>query len=240
MNVWKKRMSCVVVLGMVGVLSLPGLSSEQEAMKPLLSGDSLDGWVQRGGDAEYELVDGMVVGTSVPNTPNSFLCTENAYTDFVLELEFRVDNGLNSGVQIRSNVFDEPTTVVWTEGGEEKDRTIPAGRVHGYQVEIDPSDRAWSGGIYDEARRGWLNNLAGDENRPAREAFKNEAWNHFRIVAQGDSIRTWINGVAAADLTDSMTDEGFIALQVHGIGDDENRIGKQVRWRNIRIQELNE
>src|SRR5690606_26944541 len=102
-----------------------------------------------------------------------------------------------------------------------------------YQVEIDPSARAWSGGIYDEGRRGWLNNLEGDKNRPAREAFKQNEWNHYRIEAVGDSIKTWINGVPAADLRDDMTPSGFIALQVHGIGKDQSKVGKQIRWRNI-------
>jgi hypothetical protein len=110
---------------------------------------------------------------------------------------------------------------------------IRAGRVHGYQVEIDPSHRAYSGGIYDEARRGWLNDLK--DNEAARRAFKSGQWNHFRIEAVGDSIRTWINGVAAADLVDSMTKTGFIALQVHST---ESKEPLHVRWRNIRIIDL--
>lgn len=236
MKTFVNRLSLLACMMLV---ALGGWASEQEGMTPLFNGENLDGWVQHGGEAEYTVEDGMIVGTSVPNTPNSFLCTEQTYSDFILELDFKVDDGLNSGVQIRSNVYDEPITVTWQDDeGETHDRTISAGRVHGYQVEIDPSDRAWSGGIYDEGRRGWLDNLAGDANQEAREAFKNGEWNHFRIVAQGDSIKTWINGVPAADLTDDMTPEGFIALQVHGIGDNEERIGKQVRWKNIRIKEL--
>ena len=111
-----------------------------------------------------------------------------------------------------------------------------AGTVYGYQVEIDPSARAYSGGVYDEARRGWLNDLK--DNEAARKAFKQGDWNSFRIICKGDSIRTWINGVAAADFKDSMTAKGFIALQVHGVGKRKDRVGKQVRWRNIRIAEL--
>jgi hypothetical protein len=108
--------------------------------------------------------------------------------------------------------------------------------VHGYQVEIDPSDRGFSGGIYDEARRGWLFDLAGEKNKKAREAFKRGAWNHYRIEARGDSIKTWINGVPIADLTDDVDASGLIALQVHAVADD--LAGKQVRWRNIRILDL--
>jgi hypothetical protein len=113
-------------------------------------------------------------------------------------------------------------------------KAIPAGRVHGYQVEIDPSDRAWTGGIYDEARRGWLDDLG--DNEPARRAFRPGEWNRLRIECRGDSIRTDLNGVRAADLTDALTPSGFIGLQVHGVGDRAEPL--EVRWRNIRLKPL--
>ncbi|MHC4912029.1 MAG: 3-keto-disaccharide hydrolase [Planctomycetota bacterium] len=190
---------------------------DDESWEHLFDGKTLNGWIQRGGSARYFVGDGVIVGASVPNTPNSFLCTEKMYSDFVLELDFKVDTGLNSGVQIRSNSLKE----------------YKNGRVHGYQVEIDPSDRAYSGGIYDEARRGWLNDLK--DNEAARRAFKSGQWNHFRIEAVRDSIKTWINGVAAADLVDSTTKTGFIGLQVHST---ESKEPLYVRWRNIRIIDL--
>ncbi len=210
--------------------TLLGAAAENQ-FKPLFDGHSLDGWKQRGGAAKYRAEAGEIIGTSVPNTGNSFLCTERDYGDFVLELEFKVDPRLNSGVQIRSQCFDEPKQIE-SEGKQIK---IPAGRVHGYQVEIDPLERAWSGGIYDEGRRGWLNDLT--KNDAARKAFKSGEWNKFRIECRGDSIKTWLNGVPAADLKDGMTLKGFIALQVHGVGDNQDP--REVRWRNIRIQEIN-
>ncbi|HMJ89681.1 MAG TPA: DUF1080 domain-containing protein [Candidatus Acidoferrum sp.] len=197
---------------------------------PLLSGTNLDGWAQRGGKANYRVEGGQIVGSSVPNTGNSFLCTSRDYTNFILELEFKPHNSMNSGVQIRSHSFDKATQVV--SGG--KTNKIGANRVHGYQVEIDPSKRAWTGGIYDEGRRGWLNDLS--KNEEARKAYKSNDWNSFRIEARGDSIKTSLNGVPAADLKDSMTPAGFIALQVHGVGNNTNTM--EVRFRNIRIQEL--
>lgn len=198
--------------------------------RPLFDGKSLDGWVQRGGAAKYTVEEGEIVGTSVPNTSNSFLCTDRDYGDFILEVDFKVDPKLNSGVQIRSQHFETVSTVE-VDG---KKKIIPPFRVHGYQVEIDPSDRAWTGGIYDEARRGWLNDLK--DNEAARKAFKPGEWNTFRVECKGDSIKTWLNGVPAADLRDGMTPKGFIALQVHGVGNRKD--AGQVRWRNIRIQEL--
>lgn len=223
----------------VAVAVSAGASEHESRFVKLFNGNNLEGWTQKGGEAKYTIEDGVIVGTSVPKTPNSFLCTEKMYTDFVLELEFKVDPKLNSGVQIRSNCYDEDVTYTYkNDEGETQTKKVNAGRVHGYQVEIDPSDRAWSAGIYDEGRRGWLNNLAGEENKLAREAFKQNEWNHYRIKAVGPVIKTWINGVPAADLHDDMTDEGFIALQVHGVGDNEEKIGAQVKWRNIKLMDL--
>lgn len=197
---------------------------------PLFNGQDLSGWVQRGGQAKYRVENGEIVGVAVPKTPNSFLCTSRAFTNFVLELEFKPMKGMNSGVQIRSECFDQERTV---ELGGKKIR-IPAGRVHGYQVEIDPSDRAWTAGVYDEGRRGWLNDLK--NNEAARKAYRADTWNVLRIECRGPSIKTWLNGVPAADLKDEVTPAGFIALQVHGVGENTNHL--EVRWRNIRLQEL--
>ncbi len=183
----------------------------------LFNGKDLTGWVQRGGKANYRADNGTILGSTVLKTPNSFLCTERTYANFILELDFKVDSKLNSGVQIRSLSYPE----------------YQNSRVHGYQVEIDPSDRAWSGGLYEEGRRGWLNNL---ENNPAaRNAFKKGQWNHFRIEAIGSHLKTWINEVPAADLEDSMTPAGFIGLQVHSTNIKDPM---RVRWKNIRIKEL--
>jgi len=224
-----------ICLVAAAILCLPGLGTaggkaEGGKWTHLFNGKNLDGWEQHTGKAKYHVEDGEIVGGSVPNTSNSFLCTTKHYGDFILEVEWKVDPHLNSGVQIRSEVFAKPTSAN-VNGKEYK---FAADRVHGYQVEIDPAPRAWSGGIYDEGRRGWLNDLS--KNEPARKAFKQNDWNKFRIVCQGPSIKTWINGVPAADLTDSVTPSGLIGLQVHAVGDRKEPL--EVRWRDIRIQEL--
>jgi len=224
----RQRFVTLTVL-LLSLTSTAAVADDAKA-QPLFDGKSLDGWKQHGGAAKYRVENGEIIGSSVPNTGNSFLCTTRDYGDFILNLDFKVDPTLNSGVQIRSQVFDKPTEA------ERKGKTIriPAGRVHGYQVEIDPSERAWSGGIYDEGRRGWLNDLK--ENEPARRAFKQNEWNHFRVECRGDSIKTWLNGVPAADLKDDMTPRGLIALQVHGVGARTEPL--EVRWRNITIEPL--
>ena len=186
----------------------------------LFNGKDLRGWKQLNGKAKYEVVKGEIVGTTVADTPNSFLATEKNYGDFILELELLVDDDMNSGIQFRSESTTEYNN----------------GRVHGYQCEVDPSDRAWSGGIYDEARRGWLYPCT--YNPEGGKAFKRGEWNKYRIECIGPNIRTWLNGVPVACLIDDMTPEGFICLQVHAIG-KEDTPGRQIRWRNIRIQTKN-
>jgi hypothetical protein len=232
----------------LSVLTLTTLSVSLAAAAPtpvdLFNGKDLTGWVQRGGKATYAVEGNEIVGTSVLNTPNTFLCTEKIYGDFILEYEFKVDPRLNSGVQIRSLSHDTATEFVW----DGKTNKIPARRVHGYQVEIDPDvprGRMWTGGIYDEGRRGWLFPRGGEQSVEAkafseqgRRIFKAGGWNHIRVEAIGDSIKTWLNGNVCAELKDAATARGFIALQVHGINNDANKNGTQVRWRNLKITDL--
>jgi len=211
----RRFISLLLAFSAAGILPRESFAAEK-GWQDLFDGKTLTGWVQRNGKAQYIVEDGMIVGTTVLSTPNSFLCTEKMYTDFVLELEFLVEPGMNSGIQIRSHSFEH----------------FKDYRVHGYQVEIDTSGRAWSGGIYDEGRRGWLYPL---KDKPeAQKAFKQNQWNHYRIEAVGDRIKTWVNGVPAADLQDDMTSTGFIALQVHA----SKEAGKKIKWRDIRIQDI--
>lgn len=186
----------------------------------LFNGKNLKGWHVINGDAEFKVKDGVIVGTSKTGTPNTFLRTKNTFSDFVLEYEAKIDPSLNAGVQIRSNSIS----------------SYRDGKVHGYQVELDPGRRAWSGGIYDEQRRGWLYNL--ESNPDAKAAFKQNKWNQFRVEAVGNNIRVWINGVPSADLVDDATASGFIALQIHIIF-DEKKAGKIIEYRNIRIKTKN-
>lgn len=228
-----------LLLSPVTAFAQPAPAATPAVAKPMFPKDTFDGWTQKGGKATYEIKDGEVIGTSVANTDNTFMCTDKIYSDFILEVDVKVDDTLNSGIQIRSEVFPERKAWEWKNAdGSVKRGNIAANRVHGYQVEIDPSDRAWSGGIYDEARRAWLVQLDKPEQKAAREAFKKGDWNHYRIEAVGPVIKTSINGVPTAELKDEMTPKGFIALQVHSVGNDAAKIGKQVRWKNIMLTDL--
>ena len=193
-------------------------TNAQPRWDTLFNGKNLAGWHTMNGTAEYIIKDGVIIGTSKSGTPNTFLSTDRQYSDFILELDFWVEDGLNSGIQFRSASTKE----------------YKNGRVHGYQFEIDPSPRGWSGGIYDEARRGWLYTM--EKNPDAKNAFKAGIWNHARIEAIGSEVRTWLNGIACSSILDHLPEAktGFIALQVHEIYKPEDQ-GKTIQWKNIRI-----
>ncbi|MDZ7319853.1 MAG: DUF1080 domain-containing protein [candidate division KSB1 bacterium] len=195
---------------------IPLRAETQEPWQSLFNGKNLSGWKKLNGDADFKIEGNTIVGIAKPNTPNTFLATAKEYDDFILEFEVLLDNRLNSGVQIRSLSLPN----------------YDNGRVHGYQVELDPSPRAWSGGIYDEARRGWLYHL--EYHPAAKKAFQNDQWNKFRVEAIGHHIRVWVNGIQTTDLIDDLTAKGFIALQVHSI-QESSLAGATVKFRNLRI-----
>ena len=205
------KKSVVVLL----LLLSTGVFAQSTGWKNLFDGKTLNGWHQLNGKAKYVVANNTITGTTVTGEPNSFLATDEAYGDFILELELKVGD-MNSGIQIRSQSLPEYNN----------------GRVHGYQVEVDPSDRAWSGGIYDEARRGWMYQT--EINPAAKKAFNKTGWNKYRIEAIGPVIRTWVNNIPVSYLADDMTPKGFIALQVHSV--QERAGGAQIQWKNIRIQ----
>ncbi|RIA46948.1 uncharacterized protein DUF1080 [Hephaestia caeni] len=177
----------------------------------------LAGWHRAGGDAIFDVQNGEVIGRAVPGTPNSWLVSDTQYGDFILEYDAKTDPVLNSGMMIRGQSRPDYRN----------------GVVHGYQAEIDPTVRRWSAGLYDEQRRQWLYTLT--RNVAAQEAFRSDDWNHYRVEAIGNRLRTWINGVPAADIADDTDARGFIALQVHSISDDLAARKPEVRFRNIRI-----
>lgn len=190
--------------------------------KDLFDGKTLEGWTQRNGTATYTVVDGTIKGVTKKGSPNSFLCTDELYGDFELTFEVKVHNNLNSGVQIRSQ----------TKGG-------PKGRVNGPQVEIEASgaNGAEAGYIYGEAAGGWM---TPKDKLKKHKHFKDGEWNSYRVVAKGPNIKVWINGEMISDLTDEEKfkshPKGFIGLQVHGIGNRDEKW--DVQWRNLKLREL--
>ena len=210
-----KHIIYILLLAFLQIIPITAQEGKSK-WKYLIEDNSLKNFKQLNGNAVFKIEQGELIGISKLNTPNSFLATKARYSDFILEFEVWVDYGLNSGVQFRSNSLAEYNN----------------GRVHGYQCEIETSSRKWAGGIYDEARRGWLYPLS--RNPAGQNAFINGTWNRYRIEAIGDKILTYVNGIQTAHLVDNMTAEGFIAFQVHSISDSKDE-GKKVRWRAIKI-----
>ncbi len=202
--------------------------SARGGWKELFNGKTIDdGWKVRGGFAKYKVEEGAIVGTTSEGSPNTFLC-KGPFGDFELQFEVLCDKELNSGVQIRSHVAEKDMPNPSGKG------TIRKGTVYGYQCEIAPGTKT-SGNFWDEARHGkWWDELAGKPG--AEAAYKVGEWNRYRIVAQGDHIRSWINDVPCADFHEKTDASGVIGLQVHGIGKGKGPY--QVRWRKIRLREL--
>jgi len=201
-------------------LFVNNLYSQDTKWKEFFKNDDLSEFIILNGNATFQIENKILIGTSKLNTPNTFLATKKIFSDFILEFEVKIDDGLNSGVQFRSNSYKDYYN----------------GRVHGYQCEIESSKRRWAGGIYDEARRQWLYPLT--RNQKSQNSFKNGKWNHFRIEAYGNNIKTYVNGIQMVNLVDEMTSSGFIAFQVHSINDTKDN-GKKVMWKNIKIIDTN-
>lgn len=203
------------------ILFFLSMISHTASSQLLFNGKNLNGWEILNGNAKFFVENNEIVGVSKTNTPNTFLSTNNKFKNFILEYEMKMDEGLNSGVQIRS----------------QSSESYMNGRVHGLQIECEDSKRGWAGGIYDEARKGWRYPL--EYNDAAKTAFKKGKWNTFKVVAFENHIMTWVNGIPAANLVEEETESGFIALQVHSIGNNNDLAGKTIRWRNIRLTEMN-
>lgn len=194
--------------------------SQANEWQNLFNGKDLSGWKRLGGSAAYTVENGSIVGKTVANSRNTFLVTEQTYGDFVLELDVFVEaEEGNSGIQTRSHFNTE------AYGGE--------GMVYGRQCEIDPSPRKWTGGIYDEGRREWLYPL--QLNPSAQHAYKKGEFNHFKIECIGHHMKTWVNGIPASYVIDSLDRIGFIGLQVHAVSTPE-LVGKKVIFKNIKIK----
>ena len=215
----------------------------QDNWVELFNGKDLTGWTQKTGNATYAVEDGCIVGTmhTPGNGTNSFLFTTKTYDNFIVELDFKADPRVNTGLQFRSAYADKPVSTEWNG----KTVKVPEGYVYGYQVEIDTDlkGKTFTGGIYDEHRRGVYIDPDDGATGPHGKAFtelnrkitKPDEWNHIRLIAVGDHIKTYLNGVLRADVHDAMSASGFFGLQVHNSKEAASN-GAQVRFKNIRMK----
>lgn len=197
----------------------------EDGFVSLFDGKTLNGWETHGGKSPYKVEEGAIVGSFGDAGRNSFLCTQKMYGNFILRLEFKLEDG-NSGVQFRS------ATRKHDDGSES---------VFGYQSEI-ASDAKVTARIYDEGRRGfkfertWLDNTEPEVIEKSSATFKPGEWNSMEIQCVGPSIRTWLNNVPVVNFFDDAALSGFIGLQVHAIKEPNGK--PCARWRNIRIKDL--
>ena len=208
----------VVSLTILLAATLPAMGAEriEGQWKPLFDGRTLEGWTNPYDWGRAWVQDGEI---RLLASKKFFLVTEQKYRDFIFEAEIKMPEGkANSGFMFRAH--KQPN------------------RVFGYQAEVDPSDRQWAGGLYDEGRRGWLHPNRDDPESPkefvarTKGAFDRDKWNRYRIHCVGSNIRIYVNDVLTTDYVDTMDREGYIALQHHG------EEGKVYRFRNIRIRKL--
>jgi hypothetical protein len=218
----KKMFFLWIALAIVVLMPLNDCTAQAKPgeWQEIFNGKDLTGWKALNGKHKWEVRDSVIVGTDVQGEPNGFLCTINDYGDFILELEVFIDTLMNnSGVQFRTR-----STADYLNG-----------RVHGYQMEVDPKPQQWSGSIYDEGgQRGWL--YTTELNAVAKHAFKNNQWNKYRIECFGTSNRTWVNGIAVANLVDTDSQLGFIGLQLHANNPMDPPGSHEVKFRHIRIK----
>ena len=198
----------------------------EDGFKNMFNGKDFTGWENPYDWGKYEMKNGEILLTT--DKKKFFLVTEKKYKDFILELEIKMPEGKsNSGVMFRCH--------------KKKNK------VHGYQAECDPSDRRWSGGLYDEGRRRWMNpdrdhkvdpkkaykkNFSPVWDDKKKAALKRHDWNKYRIECRGDEIKISVNGVLTTHIIDTTDSEGYIGLQHHG------EKGKIYKFRNVRIKEL--
>jgi hypothetical protein len=215
------------------LVSVPATSDGADWIQ-LFNGKDIDAWTSRGGEASYTVEDGVLVGTTKTNTPNTFLCPKQKFGDFELTFDVKCDEGLNSGVQIRSidNAKLIPNGLTKVEK-EKATRRVKQSSLCGPQVEIAANGNA--GAVWFEGVGGWLL-----EPKPelTAKAYKKDGWNSYRVVAKDAKIQVWINGTKIADAQETRTHmkSGYLGFQVHGIGKRTETF--QVRWKNIKIREL--
>lgn len=216
-------------LALATFLAAISLASANE--KEIFNGKDLSGW--EGNKELWSVEDGTITGRTPASdeSPDKSILKHNTFLvwkggtvgDFELTFQYRIEKG-NSGVQYRS-------------------KELPAGEfgpiISGYQADFEAGN-TYSGILYEERGRGILAKRgektvikpAADGKKPVVEvagsvgesaaiqaSIKKEDWNEYRIVAKGNHVQHFINGLQTIDVTDEDTanapKEGLLALQIH-------------------------
>ena len=206
---------------------------QSRGYKPLFNGKDLSGWWNPYTHGEAKVVDGEI---HLLADDEFFLVTEKKYSDFRLSVDIHLPEGpANSGVMFRCHV----------------NKDSPKKKTYGYQAECDGSDRRWSGGLFDEARRGWIwpSKIGHSKAQFLRHeqvsnaafakpmisnALNRNGWNRFVVTCIEDRIAIELNGVPTVAIRDSADRSGHIGIQHNG------EDGQTYRFRNLFIKELPE
>lgn len=199
---------------------------DNAAWKNLFNGKNLDGWKMVGDKGDAFVENGEIILRRTVNTKeHTFVTTQKKYSDFIFEADFKMDApGWSTGVLVRCVDAKSDTSKV---------------RLYGYQIKIDNTARNWTGGIFDDFGGTWKWMYDLSKNEPARQAFKTNGWNTFRIEAIGNNIKVLLNGVPSTNLINDKYSKGYIALKIHSLGGDGKDKEVLVHFKNIRILSKN-
>lgn len=211
------------VLILLILLSMQTMASNKSGSEPwitIFNGKDFKGWSIIGSFGKAWVEDSTIITHMVSNTPeHTFVRTNKKYKDFILEADCKLEGNIHSGFILRSMEAPDTASVC----------------IYGYQVKLDPNERRWSGGIFDDFGKtySWWYTLADDAR--ARAAFKLREWNHFRMEAIGNNLKVWVNGTPTCNLINSKYKKGYIALKIHSLGNNPEREKAFVHFKNIRI-----
>lgn len=217
-----KRPLIALLACWLGLTSLAATPPVEAPWVSLFNGRDYSGWRLAGPAnlATAEVRDGAMALHMRRNTAeHTFVVTEQEYEDFILELDFKDEGDFHTGISLRCQMAAPEARI----------------RLFGYQVKVDPTPRAWTGGIFDDFGSfiHWMADLK--DNPRGRDAFKLGQWARLRVEAIGPSLKVWVNGVPTCNLIDSTYRKGPIALKIHSLGDDAAKEAVGVFYRNIRI-----
>ena len=207
-------LSCSVLLAVASNANSQDSAADDQVR--LFDGQTLKGW--NGDEKWFRVQEGEIIaGSATEKIPqNQFLCTDKIYGDFELSVEAKmVGQGNNAGVQFRTKRIPDDTEVI------------------GYQADIGfVKDGTCWGALYDESRR---RKFLAESPEIALKAVKRGQWNTLKVIAKGDRIQIFLNGVQTVDYTErdpKIERDGVIALQVH------SGPPLEVHYRNVTLREL--
>ena len=191
------------------------------AWERIFNGKNLEEWSVIERPANVKVKDSSIVLHMTAYTSrHSFVRTKKKYKDFILEVDFKRDRTIDSGILFRAE--STPDTAF--------------NALFGYMVKVDPSPtRLWTGGVLLDFGNGlnWLYPLLNDER--ARHAEKEGVWNRLRVEVIGTIIKVWINDIPTAHLVDDKYKEGFIAFKIHYLEGEKEKENLEIAYKNIRI-----